>query len=132
MSLVSKMATPQQRSWCVLQLWKKEFIAPVQREFRIQFHMEPSSRIHLRLVQESDVCGLLWKKVRKRPTFVSHTQRADQHSCLCKCPLSAQTSGTRVLGSVVPCEIVCEIHVAHLLQTLSSPTAEHINRSVAG
>jgi hypothetical protein len=36
-----------------------------------------------------------------------------------------------ILGWVVPCEIVCEMHVVHLLQTLSSLTAEHTNSSVA-
>jgi hypothetical protein len=36
------------------------------------------------------------------------------------------------LGWVVPCEIVCEMHVAQLLQTLSSLTAEHTNSSVVG
>jgi hypothetical protein len=30
-----------------------------------------------------------------------------------------------IFGWVVPCEIVCEIHVAQLLQTLSLLTAEH-------
>jgi hypothetical protein len=37
-----------------------------------------------------------------------------------------------ILGWVVPCEIVCEMHVAQLLQTLSSPTTEHTNSSVVG
>jgi hypothetical protein len=37
-----------------------------------------------------------------------------------------------ILGWVVPCEIVCEMHVAQLLQTLSSLTAEHTNSSVVG
>jgi hypothetical protein len=37
-----------------------------------------------------------------------------------------------ILGWVVPFEIVCEMHVAQLLQTLSSLTAEHINSSVVG
>jgi hypothetical protein len=32
----------------------------------------------------------------------------------------------------VQCEIVCEMHVAQLLQTLSSLTAEHTNSSVVG
>jgi hypothetical protein len=32
-----------------------------------------------------------------------------------------------ILDWVIPCEIVCEIHVAQLLQTLSSLTAEHTN-----
>jgi hypothetical protein len=31
---------------------------------------------------------------------------------------------------VVPCEIVCKMHVAQLLQTLSSLTAEHTNSCV--
>jgi hypothetical protein len=37
-----------------------------------------------------------------------------------------------ILGWVVPCEIVCEMHVAQLLQTRSSLTAEHTNSSVVG
>jgi hypothetical protein len=37
-----------------------------------------------------------------------------------------------ILGWVDPCEIVCEMHVAQLLQTLSSLTAEHTNSSVVG
>jgi hypothetical protein len=37
-----------------------------------------------------------------------------------------------ILGWVVPCEIVCEMHVTQLLQTLSSLTAEHTNSSVVG
>jgi hypothetical protein len=37
-----------------------------------------------------------------------------------------------ILGCVVPCEIVCEMHVAQLLQTLSSLSAEHTNSSVVG
>jgi hypothetical protein len=39
----------------------------------------------------------------------------------CNCTLSARISCTRrkwTLGWVVPCEIVCEMHVAQLLQTL--------------
>jgi hypothetical protein len=37
-----------------------------------------------------------------------------------------------ILDWVVPCEIVCEMHAAQLLQTLSSLTAEHTNSSVVG
>jgi hypothetical protein len=36
MPLVLKMATPQQRSWCVLQLTKKKSVTAVQRAFRTQ------------------------------------------------------------------------------------------------
>jgi hypothetical protein len=36
------------------------------------------------------------------------------------------------LGWVVPCEIVCGMHVAQLSQTLSSLSAEHTNFSVVG
>jgi hypothetical protein len=35
-------------------------------------------------------------------------------------------------GWVVPCGIVCEMHIAQLLQTLSSLTAEHTNSCVVG
>jgi hypothetical protein len=34
-----------------------------------------------------------------------------------------------ILGWVVPCEIMCEMHVAQLLQTLSLLPAEHTNSS---
>jgi hypothetical protein len=44
MPLVLKMATPQQRSWCVLQLAKKVSVTAVKRAFRTQFHIEPPSR----------------------------------------------------------------------------------------
>jgi hypothetical protein len=37
-----------------------------------------------------------------------------------------------ILGWVVPCKIVCEMHITQLLQTLSSLTAEHTNSSVVG
>jgi hypothetical protein len=37
-----------------------------------------------------------------------------------------------ILDWVVPCKIVCEMHVAQLLKTLSSLTAEHTNSSVVG
>jgi hypothetical protein len=47
MPLVLKMATPQQRSWCVLQLAKKESVTAVQRAFRSQFHTEPPSRVSI-------------------------------------------------------------------------------------
>jgi hypothetical protein len=47
MPLVLKMATPQQRSWCVLHEAKKEPVTAVQRAFRIQFHMEPPSRVSI-------------------------------------------------------------------------------------
>jgi hypothetical protein len=40
MPLVLKMATPQKRSWSVLQLAKKESVTSVQRAFRTQFHVE--------------------------------------------------------------------------------------------
>jgi hypothetical protein len=39
------MATPQQRSWCVLQLAKKKSVTAVQRAFHSQFYMEPPSRV---------------------------------------------------------------------------------------
>jgi hypothetical protein len=37
-----------------------------------------------------------------------------------------------IFGWVVPCETVCEMNVAQLLQTLSSLPAEHTNSSVVG
>jgi hypothetical protein len=37
-----------------------------------------------------------------------------------------------ILGWVVPCEIVCEMHVSQLLQTLFSLSAEHTTSSVVG
>jgi hypothetical protein len=53
----------------------------------------------------------------------------------CNCNLPAGISCTRrkwILGWVVPCEIVCEMHVSQLLQTLSSLTAEHNNSCCGG
>jgi hypothetical protein len=47
MPLVLKMGTPQQRSWCVLQLAKKESVTAVKRAFRTQFHLEPPSRVSI-------------------------------------------------------------------------------------
>jgi hypothetical protein len=44
---VLKMATPQKRSWCVLQLAKKKPVTTVQRAFRTQFRMEPPSRVSI-------------------------------------------------------------------------------------
>jgi hypothetical protein len=38
---------PQQRSWCVLQLAKKESVTAVQRAFPTQFHMEQPSRVSI-------------------------------------------------------------------------------------
>jgi hypothetical protein len=64
------------------------------------------------------------------PNFV-HSVPSDG----CKCILSARISCTRnkwILGWVVPCVIVCEMHSEQLLQTLSSLTAEHTNSSVVG
>jgi hypothetical protein len=62
MPLVLKMATPQQRSWCVLQLAKKQSETAVQCAFRTQFHMEPPSR----------VSTYAWYK------------KFDQKGCICK------------------------------------------------
>jgi hypothetical protein len=39
------MATQLDRSWCVLQLRKKESETIVQRAFRTQLQMEPTSRV---------------------------------------------------------------------------------------
>jgi hypothetical protein len=64
-----------------------------------------------------------------------HAQRVGQDSCLCKCDLTSRVSCTRrkwILESVVPCEIVREIGVSRLLQTLYSLTAEHTNSSAVG
>jgi hypothetical protein len=47
MPLILKMATPQQRSWCVLLLANKESVTAVQRAFRTQFHMKPPSRVSI-------------------------------------------------------------------------------------
>jgi hypothetical protein len=62
MPLVLKMATPQQRSWCVLQVAKIESVTAVQRAFRTQFHMEPPSRVSI----------YAWYK------------KFDQKGCICK------------------------------------------------
>jgi transposase len=47
MPLGLKMATPQQRGQCVLQLAKKESVTAVQRAFRTQFHIERPSRVSI-------------------------------------------------------------------------------------
>jgi hypothetical protein len=39
MPLALKMATPQQRSWCVVLLVEKQSVTAVQREFHTQFHV---------------------------------------------------------------------------------------------
>jgi hypothetical protein len=48
------------------------------------------------------------------------------------CDLLPCTRRKWIHSWVVTCEIVCEMHVAQLLQTLSSLTAEHTNSSVVG
>jgi hypothetical protein len=56
--------------------------------------------IHLRLVQEM---------------HLHHAQRANWDSCLCKCTLCARISCTSckwIFIWVVPCEIVCKMHIA--------------------
>jgi hypothetical protein len=47
MSPILKMAIPQQRSWCVLQLAKEESVTDVQRTFRTQFHTELQNRLSI-------------------------------------------------------------------------------------
>jgi hypothetical protein len=98
MPLVLKMATPQHRNCCVLQLENKESVTTVHRAFRTQFHMEPPSQVFI---------YAWYKKSRKD---------AHQDSCLWKCSLSAWISCTRrkwILGWVVPCEIMWEMwHVS--------------------
>jgi hypothetical protein len=74
--------------------------------------MQPHKKSHG--VKSGDLGGHL------HHTTLHQTQRADQDSCRCKCILSARISCTRrkwILGWVVSCEIVCEMHVAQLLQT---------------
>jgi hypothetical protein len=57
------------------------------------------------------------------------TQRADQDSCFfLHFTLSARISCTRrkwILGWVVPCEIVCEMHVAQLLDSFFANWRTH-------
>jgi hypothetical protein len=47
MPLVLKMAAPQHRRWCVLQLAKKESVTSVQRAFRTQFYSTGWFRVKL-------------------------------------------------------------------------------------
>lgn len=59
----------------------------------------------------------------------------DQSSWLWQCILPLRITCTVskcILGSVVPCETVCKMHVAQLLLTLSSPYAEQTNPFVVG
>jgi hypothetical protein len=58
------------------------------------------------------------------PNFVQSVP-SDGNYCSCD-------SRKWILGWVVPCEIVCEMHVAQLLQTLPLPTAERTNSSTVG
>jgi hypothetical protein len=128
MPLVLKMVAPQQRSWCVLQLAKKESTstAAVQCAFRTQFPhgtTQSSTHVGLRLIQE----------IRAERVHLYHAQRADQDSCLYKSALSAKMSCTRrkwIPSWVVPREMVCEVHFVRLLRTPSLLTAEHANSPV--
>jgi hypothetical protein len=75
MPLVLKMATPQQRSWCVLQLAKKESVTAVQRAYRTQFHMEPPSQVSIyawykKFEQKGCICK---NKSRDRPSVSGAT-----------------------------------------------------------
>jgi hypothetical protein len=100
-------------------------------------------------VLKTVVCGSYSSRLARRVDFLWAAMEASPntvHSCIrhrgptrgtCfyKCTLSARISCTRrkwILGWVIPCEIVCEMHVAQLLQILSSLTAEHTNSSVVG
>jgi hypothetical protein len=47
-------------------------------------------------------------------------------------PRITSTVSKWILGSMVPCETVCKMHVAQLLLTLSSPYAEQTNLFVVG
>ena len=42
-ALVAKMATKEQKAFCVLQFAKTESVIRVQRAFRIKFHCNPPS-----------------------------------------------------------------------------------------
>lgn len=61
-----------------------------------------------------DLCRLHWRKLKCGPQL-HQTQRAYQDSCLYKCTLSAWISWSWhkfILGWAVPCEVVCEMHIA--------------------
>jgi hypothetical protein len=70
----------------------------------------------------------------------SASHRADVETIIELVPNFVQSDGSHarcdshkwILGWVEPCEIVCEMHVAQLLLTLHSLTANHTNSSVVG
>jgi hypothetical protein len=88
------------------------------------------------LAEHIDFCVLHWKQAQAQHSpQLHHAQGADEGACLCSCTLSANVFGTThkwITSWVVLCEIACEMHVAQLLQTLSSLIAEHTNSSVVG
>jgi hypothetical protein len=57
--------------------------------------------------------GCIASKPTHTPQF-HQAEKTDQDSCLYKCKLSAQTScvGHKWIRVVVPCEIMCKMHVA--------------------
>jgi hypothetical protein len=61
------------------------------------------------------------------PNFVQSVPNDESYG---SCDWLPCTRRKWILGWVFPCEIVCEMHVAQLLQTLSSLTAEHTNSPV--
>jgi hypothetical protein len=63
-SLVFKMATAQQRSWCVLQLAKKESVTDVQRALRRQLHMESPSTMKLCEKSIAQLLHIKYKQIR--------------------------------------------------------------------
>jgi hypothetical protein len=70
------MATPQQRSWCVLQLGKKDSVTAVQCAFRTQFHMEPPNRAS-RLLVAAAIHDLL----PTQPTEINAPRSPDLTPC---------------------------------------------------
>jgi hypothetical protein len=86
------------------QLWQR---SRQRRDKHFDFYVAPKEEVARSYVWRSrrvDFCGLRWKQVV---------------SC------SYHTQTTEILGWLVPCETVCEMHFAQLLRTLSSSIAEH-------
>jgi hypothetical protein len=114
LALVLKMAYPQNRSWCVLQLAKKE-LCNVQLAHNRYGNTLRST--HLRLVSY---------------------KQFEQKVCICKgksLQSFCSNSFTRrkwIPGWEVRREVVCNMHVAQPLLTLSRLSAKHTNYSVVG
>ena len=79
-SLVTKMATREQKAFCVLQFAKIESVIRVQRAFRIKFHCNPPSDNNIRRwYHQFEDTGCLCKgKSSGRPSMIKRTCRTSE------------------------------------------------------